>query len=48
MKIRNIFKNKNREKRAGVIDLIIAIIVQLRRDISKLVISTQNIELIKP
>ena len=39
LEIRRFFKNKNKKEGAGVTGFIIAIVVQLRRDISKLVIS---------
>ena len=43
-----IFKNKAREKGAGIMDFIYQIVQVLKEDLERLTVSTQNIELMEP
>ena len=42
LKIYGIFKNKNKEKRGNITDLISVVLWLLRRNIDKLIIITRN------
>ena len=48
MEIKTIFKDKAREKGAGIIDLIYQIVQVLKKDLERLVINTQNTGLMEP
>ena len=43
LEIRDIFKDKDKEEGDGVIDLILAVVQLLKRDINRLVVKVQNI-----
>ena len=48
LEIRIIFKDKAREKGVGITDFIYWIVQVLKEDLERLVVSTQNIELMEP
>ena len=48
LRIGSIFKNKNKNKRVAIIDFIAAIVVRLKKVISELIISIEDIGLMEP